>query len=240
MSKRGRPPGPAAGTLERANRMAAMYRGGCTLQQIGEHFGVTRERVRQMMTKHLGIRAEDGGKTVSARARREKARAAKEAECLARYGCTLAQMKTLRASPGYPIRKFSAQRKNAHRRGIGWGLNLWQWWTIWQESGRWSERGRGQGYVMCRVSDSGPYEIGNVFIASAIENCSVQKRKKSGLPTGVVRVRSRFVAQRMIGGREYHLGTFATPDEAHAAYLAFHGPVTPVRTSLGQSQEEAP
>ncbi len=44
---------------------------------------------------------------------------------------------------------------------------------------------------------------------------------KSGLPKGVARIRDRFCGQGWKDGRRYYLGVYATPEEAHAAYVAF-------------------
>jgi hypothetical protein len=56
------------------------------------------------------------------------------------------------------------------RLAIGWELNLWQWWSIWQRSGKWEQRGRGSRYGMCRFNDTGPYASGNVYIATCVDN----------------------------------------------------------------------
>jgi transposase len=224
---RGRPPGLTKEPGAREFRMRALYTNGHTLEQIGQIYGVTRERVRQILNKHFGITASNGGQRViterAAMRRREK----RDAAALARWGCTWAEYVALRDmsadSPGRrPTRAFGLQKRNAHERGIGWELNLAQWWAIWQSSGKWSERGRGNGYVMCRKGDEGPYAIGNVFIATARQNSSDQKRKSSGLPMGVSKKANcaSFIAHRMIGGKKTYLGSFPTPELAHAAYLA--------------------
>lgn len=165
--------------------MAEMYRNGSTLEQIGAQYGVTRERVRQLLTKFLGMSAKDGGKTKMTERRRAKKAARKDAESLARWGCTYSQYvelinhgKAMVAQGAKrertPTGAFISQRRNAKSRGIDWNLSLWEWWTIWQESGRWEERGRGHGYMMCRHGDIGPYEVGNVFIQTGSHNSKVQ------------------------------------------------------------------
>lgn len=46
-----------------------------------------------------------------------------------------------------------------------------EWLSIWIDSGKMHLIGRGvDGYVMCRKDDIGHYEVGNVFIASGLEN----------------------------------------------------------------------
>lgn len=64
-----------------------------------------------------------------------------------------------------PRGKFSVQKRKAKRRGIVWELSFDDWWSIWQESDRWDERGDRVGmYCMSRKEDTGPYAVGNVFI----------------------------------------------------------------------------
>ena len=53
MSKRGRKPDPNAN--KRRDEMRVLYRGGMTLKAIGERYGVSRERARQVIA--LGISA---------------------------------------------------------------------------------------------------------------------------------------------------------------------------------------
>jgi DNA-binding CsgD family transcriptional regulator len=206
-------------------QMLALYKSGKTLNEIGQEFGITRERVRQLLTKFFGVRWRDGGKHKQAVEKRSKFEARRNQRSLARWGCSWDDYAKLRALKK-PTRAFSSQRRNARKRGIEWHLTLWQWWSIWQQSGHWQERGRGQGYVMCRVKDEGAYAPGNVFIALAAENSSEQKRKKSGLPRGVVKIArySGYHAFRNINGKRYRIGHFPTPELAHAAYLAFCAP----------------
>ena len=170
----------------RAAKMAALYRAGMTLQQIGEKYGISRERVRQLMTKHEGMRQSGGGQHVKAVARKQQVTAAKDARYLEKYGCTFAQYsearaigKRMRANGAgvyqTPLRAFINQKNNAKNRGIAWELTFWQWWTIWQESGKWEQRGRAKdAYVMSRFGDSGAYAAGNIYIGTLAENSSIQ------------------------------------------------------------------
>lgn len=67
--------------------------------------------------------------------------------------------------------KFSRQRYDAEKRGIGWQLSFEEWFGFWQSSGHWEERSA-TGYVMCRKGDEGPYAIDNIYIAPASVNKS--------------------------------------------------------------------
>lgn len=175
----------------RADAMASMYRAGKTLDQIGQLYGVTRERVRQIISKEYRLTGSDGGQHIKAKVERERRRAEKEAECYQTHGCSLSQLKELRrigremrlndsSREVTPIGAFVCQRSNARSRGVGWSLKLWEWWSIWQQSGKWAERGRAaDAYVMCRFRDEGPYEIGNVYIATLRHNSTVQPNNKN-------------------------------------------------------------
>lgn len=101
-------------------------------------------------------------------------------------GCTRGQSRELRQSGA--SRKFTEQKAHASVRGIGWELTLWDWWTIWQDSGKWDERGRfAHQYAMCRKDDVGPYKISNVYIATNSENSALSARRswRTGALTGL-------------------------------------------------------
>lgn len=216
----------------RAPMMAALYTSGQTLRQIGDTFGITRERVRQILRKRTVVTREEGGQAVQTRRRRAERATKRDQAYMARLGCGYEEYQRIKAigrgmlacgksKQQTPMGAFLSQKNNAARRKIGWELNFWQWWSVWRDSGKWAERGRGNGYVMCRRGDVGPYALGNIFIASSRENVSSGPHKKSGLPIGVQKSRNgTFLARRQMGARLIHLGTFPTPELAHAAYLA--------------------
>lgn len=74
-----------------------------------------------------------------------------------------------------------ARRKDANGVFIEWKLTFDEWLAFWMGSGHWHERGCKSGqYVMSRLNDIGPYEIGNILIQSHVANtrqASVGKRK---------------------------------------------------------------
>ena len=70
-----------------------------------------------------------------------------------------------------PSTIFSRQRSMAKIRNIEWHLTFEEWWNIWEQSGKYEQRGRGAGkYCMSRKNDTGPYEVGNVYIQTIDDN----------------------------------------------------------------------
>ncbi|MBZ9939172.1 hypothetical protein LB518_22940 [Mesorhizobium sp. BR1-1-16] len=183
--KRGRKPGSrkakdpaiAAGYTDRATTMAAMYRDGLTLQEIGGHYGLTRERVRQIIRPAGVMKTDRGGLKEAAAAREAKRRAEAKAEderLMQKFGLTKSERQYLlqmnrqmreqgRGDFAGPTHAYVRQRNAANGRGIRWELTLGEWWAVWQASGKWEERGRGR-YGLLRHRDSGPFSVGNVFV----------------------------------------------------------------------------
>lgn len=248
---------------QRAETMAGMFKGGKTLAEIGLVFGVSRERVRQIITKYHGLTRENGGARVKADRLSSARERERDLKYMKRYGCLYAEYKEIQnvgkamrrkghSACRTPIGAYILQRRNAGARGVEWNLTLWDWWKIWESSGKWEMRGReADNYVMCRYLDSGAYAVGNVYIASVTHNCSVQpnnpyrkdhpdhskvlklvrnrtqskrtrifKPKNPDLPRGVTRQRGRYIAQIGFGGRNIHIGSFSSAQEAGAAYDA--------------------
>lgn len=200
---------------ERNKAIAAMFRVGKTLQEIGELHGISRERVRQILSRDFELCANDGGKSIKIEARKAARKQAKDAKSIAMYGCPHAEYMRIsrygkrRVENGErpcrnPVTAFNSQRTTARSRGIEWNLKLWDWWQIWQSSGRWDERGREKGqYVMCRFKDAGAYEVGNVYIASNSHNCSFQPNNphRSGHPDHEDVVREKRVRMSVASAR---------------------------------------
>lgn len=161
---------PRPGHRARAQEMRQRYEDGETLEQIGQRYNLTRERVRQIMTKWFGTTSRDGGAAERARRTRRELHKKRDARCHRKWGCSYRQYQQILKHPGQPTYAFARQRINAGKRSIPWELNLLQWWKIWEQSGKWSGRGRGRGYCMCRLNDTGPYSVDNVYIATGAEN----------------------------------------------------------------------
>lgn len=156
----------------RAEEMAEKYMEGATLQEIGDYYGITRERVRQLLKKELGMNGSHGGVSLRAIEKREAAARRRDQKCIRRHGLPYGEIKAIKAEHGYaPFAAYTQQRNNARIRGIDWLLTFAEWWGVWSRSGKWSDRGRGRGkYVMARHGDSGPYQLGNVKIVHFEDN----------------------------------------------------------------------
>lgn len=166
----------------RAAKMIEMYKEGKTLEQIGDSFSITRERVRQIMTKR-GITSKDGGRSIisflGARDKIEiqkKKREKKESKIRSMLGISLHSYEDIVRTYGpvssnkSPIHKYRSQKRNARIWGIEWQLTFAEWWNAWQSSGKYEKRGVGSGYVMGRFGDSGPYSLDNIYICTARQN----------------------------------------------------------------------
>lgn len=160
-----RPPAPAN---TRNEDMKRMYLDGMTLAEIGQKHNLTRERVRQILSKQYGIRREDGGESKRARRNEAERIAKREAHSLRKWGCSYVDYWKLVKHPDKPTLTFSSDQKNWNRiagpLGPKNGVKLWDWWCIWQESGHWGDRGRGHGFRMCRKNSSKGFTLDNVHI----------------------------------------------------------------------------
>ena len=85
--------------------------------------------------------------------------------------------------------KYRGQKSHSRTRGIEFNLTFEEWLDIWLSSGYWHLRGKGKGtYVMSRIGDTGPYEVGNVFIQSNSDNViQAQKGSKRTLESNLKR-----------------------------------------------------
>jgi len=148
--------------------MASMYVSGKTLQEIADGHGISRQRVQQILKK-LGLSRDDGGSRARSVSREAERLRSLDRRYLAKWGVDFRCFVELRSKGA--VRAYSTQRTNAAMRGIPWKLSLCDWWRIWEASGMWPRRGRGDGrYVMSRPGDQGSYEVGNVKIVTINEN----------------------------------------------------------------------
>lgn len=123
-------------------------------------------------------------------------------------------------------RAFRMQRNGAKERGIAFEFSFEEWLSVWEKSGKLSERGRGSGrYVMARIGDIGPYKASNVEIITGNKN-SIDARKNSPKSLSELRSRqigtgrgwSRYFNKYAVSVSRKYIGLFSTAEEAEAAY----------------------
>lgn len=140
-------------------RLRELVASGLRMKQIAIDHGITRQAVSQRLHR-IGVKIPP---------RQPKVKLSK------RYGLPMDVLRHLWVVGA--TRAFAAQKRNAAHRSIGWELTLAQWWEIWEQSGKWEQRGRYKGgYVMGRHGDAGPYAVGNVVICSHSEN-AIEREK---------------------------------------------------------------
>lgn len=200
---------------ERDAEMASMYRKGLTLAKVGQCFGVTRERVRQII-RAAGVTRADGGASKHGSSRRKTDETKRIAQSMQRWGFAPDVMSAFRKEG--LTRAYASQRNQARMRGIAWNFDFATWIAVWQTSGKLHLRGRGKGhYVMSRVGDVGPYELGNVHIQLAERN-------------------SRDATKKWIGKHKAHRGVFLLYPGRENAWLAM---VKKVRIGFFATEAEA-
>jgi len=149
---------------KRNDEIVQLFKSGWTMQEIGDVFGVCRERVRQILFE-LRVSATEGGcslKTAQKAAKRDQ-------EFIDLRGCdseTYRRISKIKDKNGKnPQRCYSSQRGDAIFNGIKWELNFYEWWTVWDRSGKWHKKGREKGeYCMRRHESIGPYSKDNSCI----------------------------------------------------------------------------
>jgi hypothetical protein len=224
----------------RAEKMASMYRQGLTLKKIGQHFGISRERVRQIIARD-GLTAADGGARKVASAKLQDRKNKKDAKSIAKWGLGSDEMK-LRRSDG-TLTAFRSQKSAAAARAIEWTLTFPQWLGVWLDSGKLAERGRGKGkYVMSRVKDEGGYALGNVHIQLSTENNADAVAIWDGkvkVNRGVHYIYPGLSKPWVVKVCHKQVGAFATEEDAIAARLAYIAANGMTINRSGQAQRRA-
>ena len=93
-----------------------------------------------------------------------------------------------------PSTIYARQKAMAKVRNIGWELTFEEWWNIWEQSGKYEQRGRGAGkYCMSRKNDVGSYAVGNIYIQTIDDNNREAKAGKPRNPIAVEKTRQKFI-----------------------------------------------
>ncbi len=145
------------------------------MEEIGICYGITRERVRQIL-KDACVFGGDGGAAVRAKAnlaiRKELYAANREQRCQRRFECSYAEYRAINGRSNTMRRMaldYTQQKTNAQSRGIGWNLSLPDWVDAWKSSGKLGQRRLG-GYVMTRIDLNQPFSKDNIKIVKHSES----------------------------------------------------------------------
>ena len=170
---------------KREKAICEAYLKGSTLGDIGDVHGITRERTRQILKRNDITSADSPRKDILAEKEKAEGRLTRrkqflrQYEIIKSYGCRRIVIREMKRAfkdkgiTGDPFGCYRTQRHNAMHRGIEWGIDFPGWWSAWEESGKWDNRGRVLGgYVMARFEDSGPYSKDNIYITTHSDNIS--------------------------------------------------------------------
>ena len=162
--------------MSRSDNIIRLYKMGNSLQKIGDVYNLSRERVRQILRK-AGVSRTEGGQAILSSKKAYEKNKIRDERYLAKWGMSYDDYWFINNQNipyiERPIRKYIEQKRNALKRGIGFNMTFSEWWEIWKNSGKWTDRGKGkEKYVMARYSDSGDYEVNNVKIIPSVENNS--------------------------------------------------------------------
>ena len=163
-----------------------------TMQMIGDKYGLTRERVRQILGKY-GIKRNEGGYYKASRIKKENLEAKKiierENKWLPFYGCTNKEFKKINKGPyritkNCPAASYSSFKRFIERRETVY-LTLPQWVKVWKDSGHWRLKIKGKGkckYIIAKIIEEGKYSFCNVHVIPFSERVSyVRKMEFKGL-----------------------------------------------------------
>jgi hypothetical protein len=165
---------------------AAHVAAGLTGAEIARRMGVRRQRITDR-GRELGLAdalRENRQKDVLDRRERAKNKPKPPGKIELRFGLSREKIEELRSVGA--VLAFIGQKNAARRRRVEWQMNLAQWWSVWENSGKWTQRGtlRGQ-YVMGRHGDVGPYATWNVEIITCTQNhqdANLKRYPKKAVP----------------------------------------------------------
>jgi hypothetical protein len=168
------------------SKIISDYQTGISMPKIASQYGVSRQCIQQIL-KRYNISRKDGGAYVLSKETKSSKEQMRNSRYLDRIGCTFGEYQAI---PKAARRAYQEQKRNAACRKIGWAFTLYTWWFVWQESGKWDQRGRGFGYVMARKEDVGIYSPENVYI------CTSQQNMRDYYTTDLYKSRKKTVAQQ--------------------------------------------
>lgn len=147
--------------MSRESDMIDMYVSGLTYREIGEIYGVSRQRIHQIL-KPFGITWVDGGAHLISQKRLAEYEARLEAKIQDKYQITLSDYREFMAN-GYKyswIRAYQNHRNN-HKKD-GYNLSFKDWWEFLSSHDNYEDYARG-GYSLVRRTKNLPWSKFNLL-----------------------------------------------------------------------------
>lgn len=169
---------------QRNKQWIRLFVGGMTLQEVGERYNVTRERVRQVLAKH-GLGRRDGGAAVRGMVRRNMLAAKRNHRVLNRTGMFLsefqkAQRRLVHGEKPYTVFMQFRSKTRRYHPDVAFTLTFGEWFELWSRSGKLGRHGRGKGkYVLARKSGDGPFSYENMEIIKFTHIRSRERNNKA-------------------------------------------------------------
>ena len=176
----------------RNSRIVADYlTGKFTMCKIGEREGLSRERVRQILSDHAPAEFKDVQKTrrEAIKAERELTKKARREEAFFQmWGCDRERFDYILAVFPDARLRFKENKGNAHTMNRPWKMTFSEWAMCWINSGRVLLRGhktkhksgRYSQYWMSLIDPAKGYVVGNVRIVRAIVALEARDKRKAG------------------------------------------------------------
>lgn len=143
---------------EHAVAMISAFQAGKTMEEIGKDYNLTRQRVQQIL-KAYGISRTDGGNSAKHEKRVAETEQTRAKRIMKSWGLTLEEYAAhtnvygTSGQPDSPMARYANQRMSCKRQGIEWKFTFKTWWAMWEASGKWDLRGKGQ-YGLGRRGDA--------------------------------------------------------------------------------------
>lgn len=157
----------------RAAAMAEMYTGGKTLVEIGREYGISHERVRQIISK-MGVSGADGAWSIRNAKRRAERAAITNARYMAKSGCTREQWLQIPRNMRHQCWRKRGQVTYEYG-AQNWAMTQWEYYLEVKKAGVEIARG---GIGMTRIDRDRPFAPGNVKFVP-IGSWTKQRSKES-------------------------------------------------------------
>lgn len=160
---------------ERDCDMCNMFRDGIVLEEIGNKYNITRERVRQILRRH-GLTRFDGGQhviTLQKKQKQDALRKERRTKRAAKYGVTLEVFdKLAKRVSSHAMARFREIRWHVsagtypYKKGVEWDLTLLDYANTWEKAGLEPAQ---RGYYFARKDLDKGYVKDNMQILTAGE-----------------------------------------------------------------------